>query len=263
MLYFPQLVTGAVGQFPGTGRVVQRTVVNESADGRTVKLADAAAEELEWLLEFAGLTDAEWQAFETLFEAVEGQLSEFTFLDPFDNLLTWSEDLTQAVWTLGGSLTLTPGVADPLGGTGATQVANPGGTSESIEQSLSVPGWFHYCVSAYARAATPATITLFQSSAGGSASKSFDVGPSWKQHGFGTKLDSTDESIQFGVTLAPGSTVELFGLQVEAQVGASKYKKTTTRSGIHASARFATDVLARTAEGIENSSCRLRIRAGE
>jgi len=55
--------------------------------------------------------------------------------------------------------------------------------------------------------------------------------------------------------------VELFGFQVEAQVGASKYRKTTEGNGVYASAWFLDDTLTRTTNGVEDNSCTLRIRA--
>ena len=55
--------------------------------------------------------------------------------------------------------------------------------------------------------------------------------------------------------------MELFGFQVEAQVGASKYRKTTEGNGVYASAWFLDDTLTRTTNGVEDNSCTLRIRA--
>ena len=62
----------------------------------------------------------------SLYSDVEGRLGSFTFLDPTDNLLLWSEDLTQTAWESNSLLTITAGVADPKGGTSANQIANTG-----------------------------------------------------------------------------------------------------------------------------------------
>lgn len=261
MLYFPQLVSGATGQFPGTGRVLRRTVVNEAADGSTVKLADPMASAQEWRLALAGLTDAEWNAIETLFEAVEGRLGWFTFLDPFDNLLSWSEDPTAAVWIKGAGLAVTVGIADPLGGTGAARITNQGGSAASIQQAVNGPGWYRYCLSVWARSAAPAGITLFHSTQTKSASQGFAIGPVWKRLEYGASLAATEEALNFGATIEAGGAVELFGFQAEAQMGASKYKKTTGRSGVHANASFLDDTLTRTGDGVEDNSCQLLIRA--
>ena len=261
MPYFPHLTSGAVAQFPGNKQVLRRTVVNEAADGNTVKLADPAANTVQWTLKYSGLTDAEWNAIETLFEAVEGQLQSFTFLDPFDNLASWSEDPTQAAWIKGSGLAVTLGLADPLGGTGAASVVNQGSSGANIQQSINAPGGYQYCMSVWAQSAAAALITLFQNTATKSASQGFTIGPVWTRLEYGANLGAPEDAVNFGVTVEGGSAVELFGFQVEAQVGASKYRKTTEGNGVYASAWFLDDTLTRTTNGLEDNSCTLRIRA--
>src|SRR6267143_4573211 len=124
MLYFPQLSTGAVGQYPIQKRRLSRTVVNESWGGTRLKLADPDASAVEWILDFQTLTDSERDALEQLFVSFEGQLSDFTFLDPTDNLLCWSEKLDEAVWERNSLLQITPAIADPSGGTSASRLSN-------------------------------------------------------------------------------------------------------------------------------------------
>src|SRR5260370_3026181 len=107
MLYFPQLSTGAVAQYPIQKRRLLRTVVNETLGGATVKLADPNASAVEWTLDFQTLSDNERDSLAQLFGAVEGQLSDFTFLDPTDNLLCWREKLDEAVWERNSSRQIT------------------------------------------------------------------------------------------------------------------------------------------------------------
>ena len=111
MLYFPQLSTGAVGQYPIQKRRLSRTVVNEALGGARVKLPDPNASAVEWTLDFQALSDNERDALAQLFGAVEGQLSDFTFLDPTDNLLFWSEKLDEAVWERNSLLQITAAIA--------------------------------------------------------------------------------------------------------------------------------------------------------
>src|ERR1700758_2351745 len=98
MFYFPQLTTGAVGQYPIEKRRLSRTLVNEAPDGTRFKLADTGATAIEWTLDFPPMNDAERYALPLLYGNVEGRLSTFTFLDPTDNLLCWSEKLDDPVW---------------------------------------------------------------------------------------------------------------------------------------------------------------------
>src|ERR1039457_3738684 len=124
---YPQLGSGALSQFPVQKTRRLRTVVNQAADGSTIKLADPAAEATEWLLTYADLSDAEAAALRAFFDSAEGTLNGFTFLDPAGNLLAWSDQLDNAMWQKDPLLSLTGGVADPLGGTLAWRLNNSGG----------------------------------------------------------------------------------------------------------------------------------------
>src|SRR2546426_842983 len=115
MLYFPQLLTGAVGQYPIHKRRLSRTVVNESEGGARFKLADPDAAAVEWILNFQTMSDNERDSLTQLFNGIEGRLGDFTFLDPTDNLLCWSEKLDEPVWERNSLVTITAGVDDPDG----------------------------------------------------------------------------------------------------------------------------------------------------
>jgi len=94
------------------------------------------------------------------FASMEGSLNGFTFLDPNGNLLAWSDDPSQVEWQKGSFLTLTGGVADPVGGTSAWTVANTGAGAQSLAQTLNAPSVYVYCLSVYAQAAQPTTIKM-------------------------------------------------------------------------------------------------------
>jgi len=121
MLVFPQLTTGAAALYPVTKQGSQRTVVNALADGSTVVYADPDAAISGWALRATGLTLAEWNAIETLFEQTAGMAETFTFLDPVGNLLLQSENFGAGAWTVGALVQLTAGIADPFGTTRATR----------------------------------------------------------------------------------------------------------------------------------------------
>lgn len=261
MLYFPQLATGAGGQFPIRRRAVRRTVVNACLDGRMVKLGDPGASSVEWEMALTGLTSEEWGALKSLFEAVEGRLGSFGFLDPIDNLLKWSEDLSQATWTKDAGLELTAGVADPLGTTRATRITNSGGGAAVIQQTLAVPGGYQYCLSVWARSSEAGEVWLLRSSEAGPAKKQFKTWGAWSRLVYSTKLEDASETVSFGVELGAGRTVEVFGFQVEAQRGASQYKKTTSRGGVYTEAYFLEDALQLTSEGPGEHSGVVRVRA--
>jgi hypothetical protein len=216
---------------------------------------------VEWEIDLASLTNAEWNAMAGLFQAAEGQLGTFTFLDPFGNLLSWSEAPGAAAWATDAGLTLTAGAADPQGGTGATSIANASASPQNVAQAAAVPSWYRYCFSVWARSDAARQVTLFVSAGTESAQQSLAVGPAWRRLAMGAQLTTQQGTATFGVTIPGGATVDVFGFQAEAQVGASSYKATGAQSGVYASASFLNDVLAMTSEAPGIFSCPVRIGA--
>jgi hypothetical protein len=259
MNYFPQLSSGALGQYPITRRRITRTVVNECPDGTQIRLSDPQACLIQWELKLSSLTTLEWQAIADLFDATEGGLTEFLFLDPADNLLSWSEDLTAGAWSKDATVALVTPVDDPLGTQCATHVAHTGQTSQRIQQVAAIPAQLQYSFSVYARSASTAAATLFQSAGANVVSTAFVVGPDWRRLVLPCKQSGTDEVAAFGIALDAGVELDVFGFQVEAQPGASAYKKTTARSGVYPNARFQNDSLYTTTTGAEQHACVLRI----
>lgn len=259
MRVFPQLTTGASGLYPLTKRSRQRTVVNTLGDGGTDVFADPDAAALGWELRAIGLTTSEWNAIEALFQASSGMWLAFTFLDPTANLLIRSEEFGSTAWTNGALIQLTTGITDPLSTTRATRAINAGQGAGALAQTLSVPGNFHYCLSVWARTAGGSSLTLVLSTTGGSAAKTFPLSAQWTRLSFQGVLGFTTTSVTFGVQIEPGGSVDLFGMQVEAQPAPSDYKKTGARGGVYAKARFGEDRIAVTARGTDVYDAMIRI----
>jgi hypothetical protein len=251
MLVFPQLSTGASALYPLTKTSRQRTVVNTLGDGSIDVYADPDAANLAWELQAKGLTAAEWGAIEALFVATSGMWQPFTLLDPVGNLIAESETFGASAWTNGALMDLTPGAADPFGTTRATAITNAGLTTEAIAQTLAVPGNFQYCLSVWARADTATNMTLSISTTGGSAAKSFVLGTAWVRVSLAADLAQSTDSVTFGAQITAGQSIDLFGMQAEAQWGPSDYKQTGTSGGVYANARFGADTITVTAQGTD------------
>lgn len=255
MIYFPQLSSGAAGQFPVKRVRSARTVVNEACEGYQIKLADPGAAITEWHLSFDELSDQELAALEALFQAAEGRLTPFTFLDPADNLLAWSEQQNQAVWQADPLLALTGGVPDPVGGTAAYQIANSTASMLMLQQSINAPASLDYCLSLYARSDQSSRVWLVR----GSATDARAISPQWTRLTSTGQLQDNADSISFGIALDPGSVVNIFGIQAEAQITASPYKQTAEMGGVYPNARFRDDTLTITTIGPSRHSCELDI----
>jgi hypothetical protein len=251
MLVFPQISTGASSLYPLTKTSRQRSVVNTLGDGSTDVYADPSAASLGWELHLTGLTGAEWSLIDTLFQATSGMWQPFTFLDPAGNLLADSETFGGSAWTNGTLIALTTGVTDPFGTIRATTVTNAGAGALSVAQTLTVPANFHYCLSLWAKTTSGTGVTLSISTTGGSSTKTFVLGTQWSRISLAANLGQIASSVTFAAQLAAGGSIQMFGMQAEAQLGTSDYKQTGITGGVYSNARFGTDKLMVTAQGTD------------
>ncbi len=254
MSWFPQIGTGSVAQFPVNRSRRWRAIANELESGERIVLPDAAAGQIEWKLSYQDLVDLEVQALTALFTASQGAFGAFTFIDPLANLLAWSENLSQPNWQA-GLLQTAAGMTDPLGTQRAWSVANPSAGAQALQQTLGVPGSYVTCFSAYLRSNVAGAVTL-QS---GGLPVTVNVGPAWKRAfvsgvGVAGAVQST-----FSIGVGAGSTVDVWGLQVEAQPYHSPYKTTGVPLGIYVETYFGNDELKITSTGVGLSSCEIAL----
>ena len=254
MLYYPQLTSGAVTQLPIERRADTRTVSNLLLSGDSIRMSDPSGAMVRWKLQYSSLTDAEWSSLEQLFEAAEGQLSTFTFLDPVDNLLMWSEDWTKPVWTADPLIQISTGVADPLGGSNAVSITNTSQSTQRIIQNVAGPSWFQYCFSVYLRCDTPSTAQMLLSAAGQDAIIEIPVAISWSQVDHRDSLSLQVDGVDFGLQLSPGARIYAFGAQAEPQPAPGSYKRTTDRAGVYTHTRFESDSLTQTTSAPNQNS---------
>ena len=248
MLIFPQLTTGAAALYPVTKQSLQRTVVNVLPDGSTAVYADPDGVVAGWALRATGLTLAEWNAIESLFQQTSGMAGTFTFLDPVGNLLLQSEDFSAGAWTVGALIQLTAGITDPFGTARATLLINTGQAAAGLTQTLSIPGDFQYCLSGWVRSTAGSAVTLSIAN----SSKSFAAGTQWKRVYISSNPGQAGgTTVTFGAQVAAGGAVELFGIQAEAQLGPSDYKLTGATGGVYPKARFGSDQITVTAQGTD------------
>jgi hypothetical protein len=254
MLVYPQLTSGALAQYPIVMRRRQRTVVNALADSTSIKLADPYGEVTEWQLKYASLSDSEALALQQFFAATEGSLNVFTFLDPTANLLSWSEQLTNVVWSKDSFLSITAGVTDPTGGAHGWHLSNSGAGPQTISQTLSAPGAYVYCFSVYGRSTQSTVVTLLC----GMARVDWKLGTSWNRLSLTGSGDPTATSIAFGIETPASGAADIFGLQAEPQVSASMYKPSEI-GGVYENANFRDDVLSFTTTDVNRNSAIVNI----
>ena len=259
MLVFPQLTTGGAALYPLIRQRAARTVLNTMPDGHTVGYSDAGAAQTQWELHAAGLTAAEWNAMEALFQAASGRLQTFTFLDPAGNLLASSEEFGAAAWSNGALIQLITGIDDPLGTMRATRAVNSGQAAQAVAQTLNVPGTFRYSLSIWARSVGGSAVTLIVSTTGGNAAQTFSPGGQWQRVKLSANLGLNTSDVTFAAQLAAGASVDLFAMQVDAQPAPSEYRQTEANGGVYANARFAADQISVRAQGTDVFDAVVRI----
>jgi hypothetical protein len=248
-LFFPQLCSGAPAQYPIKKMRQLRTIQNILPDGTLIQLPDPYASVASWQLNYTDLAEADMQAIQAHFQACVGSYHAFTFVDPTDNMLVSSADLTAPVWMNSGSLRIANGLADSQGGTQAFQLTNIGQASASLTQSLTVPANYQYCFSLYVSSLVPSVISLALSGSSVNTSNTYTVGSSWTRIVMNGRLNDPGTTFTVAVKLLAGQQVQVFGPQLEAQINPSAYRATSTTGGVYANAHFATSQLPVVAEG--------------
>jgi hypothetical protein len=238
-LFFPQLSTGALVQYPVKRRKAIRVVDTESEDGSVIRYLDIRESTLRWELSYAGLTQDEVNALQALFDACCGPFRSFTFLDPTGNLLG-------PQWQYGAGI--------QMSGTTYTNTSN---AVAEVSQTLTIPANYVYTFSVNGNiAADPgATLTLVRR------------GPSTEQH-TATRLNQTSltssgalpdtgNSFTAALQLQPGQSISLNQAQLEAQPAASPFRPAT--GSIYPNAHWAQADLTFTADGPNSFSSKFTI----
>jgi len=247
---FPQLETGALAQCPLKKRRVARTVRTETPSGATIARADAGSQWYEWELHLGVLTRAERDALDNFVQATEGRLREFVFIDPLGNLLCWSEDFTQAVWT-----------KEPQIQVIGRQITNAGQASQRVYQVATVPGSYCYTAAVSVSTAQPTPVTVFFADDASRVSESTIVSGDPQVISVSGSLHSTANQVRFGFELPPGASVHLDWMAGVAQPGFGTYQRTYDRGGVYTRTRMAQDELAWTVQGPDFYSTTLKLTA--
>jgi hypothetical protein len=254
VLYFPQLSTGSVSQLPLQKTVAFRTLLNALPDGSAIRAGDSAFVQRTYNLSFSGLTLAEANALSALFQSAEGELNTFSFVDPFSNLLCWSTDLTQPCWVKDPGLVVAAG-ADAFGGTTGAQLSNDGQVNQSVSQVINAPLQFTYAFSCYMRSDATATAEL---SISGGGCLTATTGEGWQRY-YVASSAASNASLTFALTVPAGQTLQVCGLQAEAQPCAGPYKATASVGGAYPNSRFDQDTLTITTDSTGTYSCKVRV----
>lgn len=242
-LSFPQLLSGATTQYPIRKTRIGRTLRNLLPDGTLILASDPDAAKISWQLEYSELSSEEVAALVGHFEACQGRLHAFTFLDPTDNLLASSANLLQSPWQAANAIELVGNASDPFGGNAAFSVTNVGQVSAEFSQVLPTSSAYQYCFSVYAASAQAATLELIRRGPVSQDSTVLPIGSGWSRLASSGHLTDSGNPFTVAVSLLPGQQIFLHGPQLEAQISQSRYRPTLGRGGVYPNAHWAVDEL--------------------
>lgn len=238
-LLFPQLLTGAVAQFPVGKEYLPATALNVQEDGTRYRYSDPDPIRIAWTLRYQHLTSSETNALEAFFKTTLGPVLPFTFLDPLNNLLAWSEDLSDAIWQ-----------KSPLLNASGTTLSGAG----TATQILPCPQSATLCFGVLARSDQPAQMSLTLTD----QTEQFIVSERWRQY-FVTRTGSGDAATAEATIISAGNSLQLAKIMVAAQPAPGAYVPTNDISGIMTKTRFDQDRLTITAQGVNDLSCEIRL----
>ena len=247
-LYYPQLLSGALAQYPIRKTRLVRTIKNVLQDASMILFSDAGGERLIWQLSYRDLSEVDSDRLQAHFNACSGPFHSFTFIDPTDNMLISSSDLTAAVWQTSSLITIASNATDPQGGSDGFLLTNTGESNQEISQTLDVPADYQYCFSAYVLSAERSGLTLVRRGASVEESTIVPIGPSWTRAVSSGQLNDGGTSFSVAISLAAGQQVTVYGVQLEAQIAPSGYRPTAQVGAIYSNAHWAVDQLIVTAE---------------
>ncbi|MFL6352384.1 MAG: hypothetical protein ACJ74Z_11120 [Bryobacteraceae bacterium] len=247
-LYFPQLASGAVAQYPIRKMRVARTIKNVLPDGTMILYSDPDAARLLWGLSYTNLSSGDVEAIQSHFKNCVGPFRAFTFIDPTDNMLLSSSDLRSAVWQTSSHINITPGAGDPVGGSSAFILTNTGQADQAISQVVHVRASYQYCLSVYVNSDQASMITLIRSGSFTEKRTSVPIKQGWHRVVSSGRLNDPGEIFTVAISLMAGQQLEIYGVQLEAQISPSRYRPTMETAGVFPNAHWGIDELTVIAE---------------
>ena len=259
MIVFPCLASGAIAQRGARRTTRFRTVQNGVRGGDSI--SDSFCRYTEWVLPMEDLAPVELARLLEFFELVRGTQGTFRFLDPFDNLFRWSGNLLNGAWQRDPFLEVRADASGPIPGRTGYRILNTSDTYQAIAQFIGMPGSYTACFSLWLRTWESGSVVLRRRSETMVGTMVCGVTRDWSRVFYVSELEGSADVSEFSVIIAPGKSVEVFGLQVEVQRAPSEYMETDERSGVYDVARLTQDSLDVEFVGNKRSRCVVGIEA--
>lgn len=258
-MLFPQIRTHGVLQDGATrGMEVMRSS-NHLADGSRLDGAWIRPLIRSWRLSYVGLTEEESSRLRELIAESRDAADGFTFIDPWSNMLGYSEDLGAVAWQASAFsevVRVNPG--DP--GEAIHSIRSLSAGTEGLEQVISLGGLGVFCFSCEVRSDNGAAGRLVLQGGSQASEASFVTGPTWRLVWVVGEFSQPIEQLRAVIEVGPGETVLVRGVELDYQATPSPYKPSYKAGGIHSGARVVEERFVQTLRGQGWFDCELEVR---
>jgi hypothetical protein len=263
--YFPQLnARGLRVQLPASSSQVHLTRLESQPSGPRFATAERTNPVSRWQLQYPQLTTAELGVLDAFFASQDGELGEWTWLDPSGNMCAYSDEFAQSAWEKYNSASVGSAIADPFGGSRAYSVS--GATNAMLATNVLPDGngaGIMLCGSVWVYAAAPQSLAIgfIDSSFTLLASRTWTLRAGWQRIHCQVTL-ATSSYIRLligGLNTWAGATFRLFGARCAPLGGPGEYVRSPGNYGIHPRTRFASKGIkvTYTGPGLHSASCDL------
>lgn len=216
-----------------------RTILHRAPDTSVIARGDEGGGHTLVLMQYEDLSEGDVARLVAFHDDCQGRLEWFLFADPMGNLLRWSADWTETVWTAG------PGVSlrrlDEVARRDAYELTNHGQGWGGITQEVGALGERPISVACMARG-EGAFARLRIECGTQHVERTFLLDAAWGR--CEARLErAADAAMRISLLTAPGTTVEAAELCAMTQVGGPVYRATSMRNGVDGRARFEDDEL--------------------
>lgn len=258
-MLFPQIRTHGVLQEGASRGIELLRSTNRLHDGSRIQGAWIRPLIRSWRLSYVGLTDEESGSLRQLIVESTGAAEGFTFIDPWSNMLGYSEDLGAAVWQASAFsevARVNPG--DTAEAIHSIRSLSSGG--EGIEQVISLGGTGVFCFSCEVRSDAGATGRMVLQGANQIAETDFTTGPAWRQVWVVGEFAQPIEDLHARIEVGPGETLLVRGIELDYQATPTLYKPSYGSGGVYSGARVVEEGYVQTLRGQGWFDCQLEVR---
>lgn len=257
-MLFPQLSAQAVWQSVASRAIAVSRSRNQLHDGSSISGPLIRPVRRSWQLNYAGLTAEEADSLRQFVEESRLTADGFTFIDPWSNMLSYSEDLVSADWVKGSFCVVTVEDADD-DGFAVHAVSSAAATAARVEQVVTVGGTGMFCLSCQVRSTSGADGRLVLQRDGEAFHTDFHASQEWTQVWCGGTFQEEGGTMHAAIEVDAGGSFQVKAAQLDFQVHPARYKPTYGPGGIHERARIAEGEFIQVVEAKNWIECRLHV----